>query len=158
MDFDFSLFLFVLVVFTGVVTALDKWFFGPKRQRSAENYKQQSGPNARDDVIEKLVAEPAWIEYPKSFFSVLLIVFLLRSFLVEPFTIPSGSMIPTLLEGDYILVNKFSYGLRVPVVGYKLVDIGEPKRGDVMVFRFPSNPSVNYIKRVVGVPGDTIRY
>ncbi len=158
MDFDFSLVLSVLVLFTGIVTALDKWFFGPRRQKSVESYKKQTGTAARNDVIDGLMAEPAWIEYPKSFFSVLLIVFVLRSFLVEPFTIPSGSMIPTLLEGDYILVNKFAYGLRVPVLGYKFLNLGEPKRGDVMVFRYPQNPRVNYIKRVVGLPGDSVRY
>ena len=101
---------------------------------------------------------PAWIEYPKSFFPVLLVVFLLRSFLVEPFTIPSGSMRPTLLEGDYILVNKYAYGLRLPVTRTKIMDVGEPERGDVMVFFPPHQNDTYYIKRVIGKPGDRIAY
>ena len=102
--------------------------------------------------------EPWWVEYPKSFFPVILIVFLLRSFLVEPFKIPSGSMLPTLLVGDFILVNKFTYGIRLPVINYKMMDINQPQRGDVMVFRYPENPSLDYIKRVVGMPGDKVSY
>ena len=98
--------------------------------------------------------QPWWIEYSVSFFPVILIVFLLRSFLVEPFKIPSSSMVPTLLVGDFILVNKFTYGIRLPVANKKIVELGEPKRGDVMVFRYPDDPSLDYIKRVVGVPGD----
>jgi signal peptidase I len=93
-----------------------------------------------------------------SFFPVILIVFLLRSFLVEPFKIPSSSMVPTLLVGDFILVNKFTYGIRLPVANRKIVPLGEPQRGDVMVFRYPEDPSLDYIKRVVGVPGDRIEY
>ena len=98
------------------------------------------------------------IEYGKSFFPVLAIVLVLRSFLVEPFQIPSGSMIPTLEVGDFILVNKFAYGIRLPVVDTKVIEVSDPKRGDVMVFRYPNEPSINYIKRVVGLPGDTVRY
>ena len=102
--------------------------------------------------------QPWWVEYSISFFPVILIVFLLRSFLVEPFKIPSGSMIPTLLIGDFILVNKYAYGIRLPVVNVKVLDVGNPKRGDVMVFRYPADPSLDYIKRVVGLPGDRIEY
>jgi len=102
--------------------------------------------------------EPWWVEYPRSFFPVILVVFLLRSFLVEPFKIPSGSMLPTLLIGDFILVNKFIYGIRLPILNVKVVSINDPVRGDVMVFRYPENPSLDYIKRVVGVPGDRITY
>jgi signal peptidase I len=98
------------------------------------------------------------VEYSVSFFPVILIVFLLRSFLVEPFKIPSGSMIPTLLVGDFILVNKFTYGIRLPVANRKLLAVGSPERGDVMVFRYPEDPSLDYIKRVVGVPGDRVEY
>ena len=98
------------------------------------------------------------MEYSKSFFPVILAVFLLRSFLVEPFKIPSGSMIPTLQVGDFILVNKFTYGIRLPVANEKIIELNKPQRGDVMVFRYPENPSVDYIKRVVGVPGDVIEY
>jgi signal peptidase I len=99
--------------------------------------------------------DPWWVEYGGSFFPVILAVFLLRSFLVEPFKIPSGSMIPTLLVGDFILVNKYTYGVRLPVINKKVIDVGTPQRGDVMVFRYPPDPSLDYIKRVVGLPGDT---
>jgi len=138
MDFDFAIVLVVLVSFTGFFFLLDLLVLRRKREKGAP--------------------PPQWIEFPASFFPVLVIVLLLRSFLVEPFKIPTGSMIPTLLVGDYILVNKFAYGLRLPVVGTKVVPIGEPKTGDIMVFKYPENPSVNYIKRVVGLPGDTVRY
>ena len=135
---NFALLLFSLLVVTGAVYALDLVYFGKRR-----------GADAR---------EPWWIEYPKSFFPVILIVFLLRSFLVEPFKIPSGSMIPTLLVGDFILVNKYTYGIRLPVINKKIINIHEPARGDVMVFRYPEDPSLDYIKRVVGVPGDIVEY
>ncbi len=101
---------------------------------------------------------PTTIEYARSFFPIFLIVLLLRAFLVEPFRIPSGSMMPTLLVGDFILVNKFTYGIRMPVTKTKLIEIGEPERGDIVVFRWPVNPRLDYIKRVVGLPGDRIRY
>jgi len=135
---NFALLLFSLLVLTGVITALDALYF---RKRRAAG-----------------VREPWWIEYPRSFFPVVLIVFVLRSFLVEPFKIPSGSMIPTLLVGDFILVNKFTYGIRLPVINKKVIDINEPERGDVIVFRYPDDPSVDYIKRVVGLPGDKVSY
>ena len=102
--------------------------------------------------------QPWWVEYSVSFFPVILIVFLLRSFLVEPFKIPSSSMVPTLLVGDFILVNKFTYGIRLPVANRKVVPLGEPQRGEVMVFRYPDDPSLDYIKRVVGLPGDRVEY
>jgi signal peptidase I len=135
---NFALFLFVLLVVTGLVWALEALWL---RQRRAALAKQ-----------------PWWVEYSVSFFPVILIVFLLRSFLVEPFKIPSSSMVPTLLVGDFILVNKFAYGIRLPIVNEKLVDIGSPRRGDVMVFRYPEDPSLDYIKRVVGLPGDRVEY
>lgn len=102
--------------------------------------------------------EPVFVEYARSFFPVLLLVLVVRSFLFEPFRIPSSSMMPTLLTGDFIFVNKYTYGLRLPVLNTKVVELGEPRRGDVIVFRLPSAPSTNYIKRLVGLPGDTIRY
>lgn len=104
------------------------------------------------------VREPTLVEYCRSFFPILLLVLVVRSFLFEPFRIPSGSMMPTLLDGDFIFVNKYAYGLRLPVINAKILDIGEPQRGDVIVFRLPSDPSTNYIKRLIGLPGDTIRY
>jgi len=135
---NFALFLFLLLVVTGVVWLLDRVFLRNRRQADAK--------------------QPWWVEYSISFFPVILVVFLLRSFLVEPFKIPSGSMIPTLLIGDFILVIKFAYGIRLPVINKKVIDVGSPKRGEVMVFRYPADPSLDYIKRVVGLPGDRIEY
>lgn len=102
--------------------------------------------------------EPILVELAKSFFPVILVVFLLRSFLIEPFKIPSGSMLPSLLVGDFILVNKFSFGIRIPVLNKKIIDVNQPKRGEVMVFRYPEDPSKDFIKRIVGLPGDTVVY
>lgn len=135
---NFALIMLLLLVVTGGVWLLDLLVLRKRR--------------AADAPI------PPWIEYPVSFFPVILVVFLLRSFLVEPFKIPSGSMIPTLQIGDYILVNKFTYGIRLPVANQKIIPLGDPKRGDVMVFRYPENPSMDYIKRVVGTPGDVVQY
>jgi len=135
---DFALFIFLLLVVTGLIWLLDHFVL--RRHRAPG------------------VSEPWWVEYPKSFFPVILIVFLLRSFLVEPFKIPSGSMLPTLLVGDFILVNKFTYGIRLPILNVKIIDIHQPQRGEVMVFRYPDDPSVDFIKRVVGVPGDRVTY
>nr|MBP6770515.1 signal peptidase I [Reyranella sp.] len=135
---NFALILFILLVFTGLVTLADKLIFSKKRAEGE--------------------AEPWWIEYPKSFFPVILIVFMLRSFLVEPFKIPSSSMRPTLEVGDFILVNKFAYGIRLPIVEKKIVEINQPERGDVLVFRYPQDPTLDYIKRVVGIPGDEVTY
>lgn len=134
---DFALIMFSLLVLTGSIWLLDRFVLQPRRKEKSE---------------------PWWVEYAKSFFPVILAVFLLRSFLVEPFKIPSGSMIPTLQVGDFILVNKFTYGLRLPIIGQKVVEINNPERGDVMVFHYPENPSVDYIKRIVGLPGDVIIY
>ena len=135
---NFALILFILLVITGLVTLADKLVWSKRRVEGEE--------------------EPWWIEYPKSFFPVILIVFLLRSFLVEPFKIPSSSMRPTLEVGDFILVNKFTYGIRLPIVEKKIIDINQPQRGDVLVFRYPLDPSLDYIKRVIGVPGDEVTY
>ena len=134
----FALILFSLLVLTGVIWLLDRFMLRARRPAG--------------------VNEPWWVEYAKSFFPVILIVFLLRSFLVEPFKIPSGSMIPTLHVGDFILVNRFTYGLRLPIINKKFIDINQPKRGDVMVFHYPEDPSVDFIKRVIGVPGDVLVY
>jgi len=134
----FALFLLALLVVTGVVWALEAGWLAKRRAAGSK--------------------QPWWVEYSVSFFPVILVVFLLRSFLVEPFKIPSGSMIPTLLVGDFILVNKYTYGIRVPVLNNKLVEVNLPQRGDVMVFRYPDDPTLDYIKRVVGLPGDRIEY
>jgi signal peptidase I len=157
MNFDFPALLVGATLFTGLAWALDAAFLAPKRRRRAASLVQE-GVTQDSDQVAIILKEPTWIEYCKSFFPVILAVLLLRSFLVEPFRIPSGSMMPTLLVGDFILVNKFAYGIRLPVLNTKIIEIEEPERGDVVVFRYPKDPSVDYIKRVVGLPGDTIRY
>lgn len=135
---NFALILFYLLLATGGIWLVDGLFL--KKRRS---------PDAKD---------PWWIEYGASFFPVILFVFVLRSFLVEPFQIPSPSMVPTLQIGDFILVNKYAYGIRLPIINKKIIDIGQPRRGDVMVFRYPVDSSKDYIKRVIGLPGDTVAY
>jgi signal peptidase I len=135
---SFALFLFLLLVLTGAISLLEVTAL--RRRRPTDGH------------------QPWWVEYSVSFFPVILAVFVLRSFVVEPFKIPSGSMMPTLLIGDFILVNKFTYGIRLPIVDWKLISVHEPQRGDVMVFRYPPDPSLDYIKRVVGLPGDRIEY
>ena len=146
MNIDFALVLVVLTSLTGVVWLIDSLLF---RQKRMDRSVQKSTEAPREPVI---------VEYSRSLFPVLLIVLVFRSFLFEPFKIPSGSMIPTLLVGDFIVVNKFSYGVRLPVLNKKIIDTGSPQRGDVVVFRYPIDPSVNFIKRAVGLPGDTITY
>tara|TARA_R110001592_G_scaffold91754_3_gene268247 strand:- start:35427 stop:36203 length:777 start_codon:yes stop_codon:yes gene_type:complete len=148
MDFDFPLILVILTFITGIIYLLDVLWFSSKRNKSQED------PSAKANELET----PWIIETSRSFFPVLAIVLVLRSFLVEPFQIPSGSMLPTLEVGDFILVNKFEYGLRLPVLGTKIVKLGDPQRGDVMVFKYPEDGKTNYIKRVVGIPGDLIKY
>jgi len=159
MDIDFSLVLLVLVLLAGAVALFDRMVNAEPRRQAVEKLKaiQQSPNEALSNAIAVAEQEPIIVEYAKSFFPVLLIVLVLRSFLVEPFQIPSGSMIPTLEVGDFILVNKYTYGLRLPVVGTKIVEMNEPQRGEVMVF-IPPHDKRYFIKRVVGLPGDTIRY
>jgi len=154
MILDFSFYLFLGVVVTGLVWLIDKWFFEAKRNEVIQNSTQVH----QGVEISRKAKEPVIVEYSKSFFPVLLIVFLLRGFVVEPFRIPSGSMLPSLYIGDFILVNKFAYGIRVPVINKKIFDTSEPERGDVVVFRYPRDPSLDYIKRIIGLPGDHIAY
>jgi len=139
---NLALILTVLTAFTGVVVALDKLVWKTDEA----------------DSREPLGGQRVLVEYARSFFPVLLFVLVIRSFIFEPFRIPSGSMMPTLLEGDFIFVKKYSYGLRLPVTETKVIETGQPKRGDVIVFRLPSDPRINYIKRVIGLPGDTVVY
>lgn len=170
---NFALILFVLVVITGIAWVADKLVFERQRRSvtqlalaefDAQRQHMQAVPagteldRSRAKLAEEKMRQPWWLEYSASFFPVILAVFVLRSFVVEPFKIPSGSMIPTLLIGDFILVNKYEYGIRLPVVNKKIIDVGEPQRGDVMVFRYPKDESLDYIKRVIGVPGDVVRY
>lgn len=154
MDFDLETILTVLTVVSGLIWLVDALVFARPRRRRQQ---AQAAPVAGAPAAKKR-RDPVVVEYSKSFFPVLLAVLLLRTFVAEPFHIPSSSMVPTLLVGDFILVNKFDYGLRLPITHTKVVGIGEPKRGDVIVFRYPPDPKVDYIKRVIGLPGDHIVY
>jgi len=169
---NFALLLFLATVVTGVYWLAERFFFLPQRQlaaaaldssdaqRRAEldklGIKQVDGSVA--EARNQILAQPWWLDWTAGLFPVIIAVFVLRSFMFEPFKIPSGSMIPTLLVGDLILVNKFTYGLRLPVLNTKITEGNKPQRGDVMVFRYPPKPSLDYIKRVVGIPGDTVAY
>lgn len=147
MNFDFSALLVLLTFLSGTIWGLDRLIFGRRRKRSASDADSTGSP-----------PEPVLVEYARSFFPVFFIVLILRSFIMEPFRIPSASMMPTLLIGDFILVNKYAYGLRLPVIHTKIYENKTPQRGDIIVFRYPEDPSIPYIKRVVGVPGDHLVY
>ena len=170
---NFALILFVLMVITGVIWCIDVFYLAKQRRAAANRalaeYDARTAKLTADGIkvdntgnraaIEAgILRQPVWIEYSGSFFPVIALVFVLRSFLYEPFKIPSSSMVPTLLVGDLILVNKFTYGIRLPVLNKKVIQINDPQRGDVMVFKYPRDMSQDYIKRVVGVPGDKITY
>lgn len=158
MHFDFAAFLVLLTVLTGGIWAVDAAAFAPRRRRRHDDaQRREAGESNRPQNAER-PRQPVVVEYARSFFPVILAVLVIRSFIVEPFRIPSSSMMPTLLVGDFILVNKFAYGLRLPVTHNEVIELGNPERGDVVVFRFPEDPSVDYIKRVVGLPGDRITY
>ncbi|MCW8333675.1 signal peptidase I [Vibrio sp. SCSIO 43135] len=153
----FSLILVLVTLVTGVVWALEKFVWGKKRlQKVAEVEAQTNGLDAA--LVEKVKAQPWWIENSVSIFPVIAFVLVLRSFIYEPFQIPSGSMMPTLLVGDFILVEKYAYGIKDPVWRSELIETGKPERGDIAVFKYPPQPNIDYIKRVVGLPGDTVRY
>ncbi|RQR48009.1 signal peptidase I [Burkholderia sp. Bp9140] len=170
---NFALILFVLVVVTGVAWVLDKLVFLPRRRNAADaaieefdrqqsridkRFADENAVQTRSKLRDEKLRQPWWLEYTASFFPVILAVFVVRSFIVEPFKIPSGSMVPTLLVGDFILVNKFEYGLRLPIANTKITQGSPLSRGDVVVFRYPKDESVDYIKRVIGLPGDTVAY
>ncbi|MBP3438450.1 MAG: signal peptidase I [Sutterella sp.] len=169
---NFPLILLILTLVTGVFWVLEKKRFLPERKARAEEIAREfeadnreaidrgekSVIDERNDLYAKAVRQPWWLEYTAGLFPVIAIVFILRSFLFEPFRIPSGSMLPTLHVGDFILVNKFDYGIRLPVTNTKIIPLGTPERGDVVVFKYPMDESVDYIKRVVGLPGDTVEY
>jgi signal peptidase I len=169
---NFALLLFLATVVTGLYWLAERFYFLPRRRKAAEalegSLAQRREELARQGITqvdttdpkvrERLLMQPWWLDWTAGLFPVILAVFLLRSFLVEPFKIPSGSMMPTLLTGDLILVNKFTYGLRLPVINTKITEGTPPARGDVMVFRYPPKPSMDYIKRVIGVPGDEVAY
>ena len=169
---NFSLLLFILTLVTLAYWLAERFHFAPRRALAAGTLEQQDAARRQQlanqgiakvdgniaQAREKLLMQPWWLDWTAGLFPVILAVFLLRSFLFEPFKIPSGSMKPTLLVGDLILVNKFHYGVRLPVINRKIVALNDPQRGDVMVFRYPQDPSTDYIKRVVGVPGDEISF
>jgi len=169
---NFALLLFLATAVTGVYWLAERFYFLPQRQMAVAKLEAQAlqrreelgrqGISQIDDNLAearaRILAQPWWLDWTAGLFPVIIAVFFLRSFLFEPFKIPSGSMIPTLLVGDLILVNKFHYGLRLPVLNTKITDGSKPERGDVMVFRYPPKPTLDYIKRVVGVPGDEVAY
>ncbi|WP_421956104.1 signal peptidase I [Polaromonas sp.] len=169
---NFALLLFLATVVTGIYWLAERFYFLPQRRQAVavleENAAKRQAELSKmgihkvdDNTSEaktRLIMQPWWLDWTAGLFPVILVVFLLRSFLFEPFKIPSGSMIPTLLINDLILVNKFHYGVRLPVINTKVLDNHTPQRGDVMVFRYPPQPSLDYIKRVVGVPGDEVAY
>ena len=171
---NFALLLFIATVVTGLYWLAERFYFLPKRHTAAQALEVASAQRRLDlqakgiakvdmdgDISEartKLLMQPWWLDWTAGLFPVILVVFVLRSFLFEPFKIPSGSMIPTLLIGDLILVNKFTYGVRLPVIHTKITEGNAPQPGDVMVFRYPPQPSLDYIKRVIGVPGDEVAY
>jgi signal peptidase I len=169
---NFALLLFLATIVTGLYWFAEHLWFLPRRRSAVEALEENAARRNADlsargiatddprlaDARHKVLAQPWWLDWTAGLFPVILAVFVLRSFLFEPFKIPSGSMIPTLLVGDLILVNKFTYGLRLPVLNTRLTEGTPPKRGDVMVFRYPPKPSLDYIKRVVGVPGDEVAY
>lgn len=169
---NFSLVLMLLTVGTGIIWCLDRFLWRPKRllrakeeadrfselNRQAIDQGEMSVIGEAQSIYQKLSAQPKWIEYTGGFFPVILFVFILRSFLAEPFRIPSGSMLPTLHAGDFILVNKYEYGLRSPFFNFAITEGTAPKRGDIVVFKYPLDKNVDFIKRVIGLPGDEIRY
>ena len=169
---NFALLLFLATFVTGLYWVAEKRVFLPRRRAASEQLAAEQARRSAElermgvkadsidiaDAQHKLLAQPWWLDWTAGLFPVIVVVFLLRSFLFEPFKIPSGSMIPTLRVGDLILVNKFHYGVRLPVLNTKVIANHEPQRGDVMVFRYPPQPSLDYIKRVIGVPGDEVAY
>jgi signal peptidase I len=172
---NFALLLFCACVVTGVYWLAERFYFLPQRkalvqtleqqhvQKQAENERLSLKPDAKDadnlsEARSRLIMQPWWLDWTAGLFPVIFAVFMLRSFLFEPFKIPSGSMIPTLHIGDLILVNKYHYGVRLPVLNKKITEGNPVKRGDVLVFRYPPKPSQDYIKRVIGLPGDEVAY
>ncbi|SET62917.1 signal peptidase I [Thalassotalea agarivorans] len=154
----FSIFLVVTSIVTGIVWLADKFYWAPQRQLKLEAAQAQCATDLSDEVTEKIVTPNAFVDNAVQIFPIIALITVLRSFLYEPFQIPSGSMMPTLLDGDFILVNKYNYGLKDPIARNKFVDIGLPERGDIVVFKFPEEPNVDYIKRVLGEPGDKLVY
>ncbi|MBJ7552944.1 signal peptidase I [Marinomonas spartinae] len=158
MSFDFELILTLAFLITGAFWLYDRLVFAPKRKALLAGMPEEARSALSKAEKERLANTPKFVLEVKSYFGIIAVIFIVRSFIVEPFQIPSGSMLPTLKIGDFILVNKFDYGIRLPVLNTTLIKTTEPKRGDVIVFKYPRDPSINYIKRVVGLPGDHISY
>ncbi|PHM23917.1 signal peptidase I [Xenorhabdus budapestensis] len=154
----FALILTLATLITGIIWCIDRFKFAPERKRKLTQVQEQAAGKESQEAAIKEINKPTWFETFASVFPVLAIVWILRSFVYEPFQIPSGSMMPTLLTGDFILVEKFAYGLKDPITQTTLIKTGEPKRGDVAVFKYPLNPSIDFVKRVIGLPGDKIVY
>ena len=157
MHFDFAALLVLAALLTGGIWLWDILVLAPRRKKAPVGARGERREAERDEG-KRETAVPWYVDYSRSFFPVILAVLVLRSFIIEPFRIPSGSMMPTLLAGDFILVNKFAYGVRLPVVNARIIDSGSPQRGDVAVFRYPEDPKVAFIKRIMGLPGDHLEY
>jgi len=169
---SFAFLMLMATIVTGIYWLAEQFYFLPQRRQAAERLELDAANRraeldklgiAKNDVDvtqakERLIMQPWWLDWTAGLSPVIAVVFILRSFLFEPFKIPSGSMIPTLWVGDLILVNKFHYGVRLPVINLKITDGNPVERGDVMVFRYPPKPNLDYIKRVIGLPGDEIAY
>jgi len=154
----FALILVIATLVTGIIWCIDKFMFAPKRRQNQAAAQAAAGGGLDKSTLQKVGTKPGWMETLASLFPVLAIVLVIRSFIYEPFQIPSGSMMPTLLIGDFILVEKFAYGIKDPIYQKTLIQTGQPKRGDIAVFKYPRDPSVDYIKRVIGLPGDRVSY
>ncbi|VEA69584.1 Signal peptidase I [Serratia rubidaea] len=154
----FALILAIATLVTGIIWCLERFKWAPARRAKIAAVNEQTDGTLDDKTLAKVAKQPGWVETGASVFPVLLLVFVVRSFVYEPFQIPSGSMMPTLLIGDFILVEKYAYGIKDPITQTTLIETGHPKRGDIAVFKYPLNPKLDYIKRVVGLPGDKVSY
>ena len=154
----FALILTLATLVTGIIWCLDKFKFAPARKAKLKKLREVTNGSMNEDELAKAVRRPSWLETGTSIFPVLAIVLIVRSFIYEPFQIPSGSMMPTLLVGDFMLVEKFAYGLKDPITQTTLIETGKPNRGDIAVFKYPKEPNVDFVKRVIGLPGDKIIY
>lgn len=154
----FALILVIATLVTGILWCVDKFFFAPKRRERQAAAQAAAGDSLDKATLKKVAPKHGWLETGASVFPVLAIVLIVRSFIYEPFQIPSGSMMPTLLIGDFILVEKFAYGIKDPIYQKTLIETGHPKRGDIVVFKYPEDPKLDYIKRAVGLPGDKVTY
>lgn len=154
----FALILAIATLVTGIIWCFERFKWAPARRAKIAAINAQATGEIDENVLAQAAKQPGWVETGASVFPVLLLVFVVRSFIYEPFQIPSGSMMPTLLIGDFILVEKFAYGIKDPITQTTLIPTGQPKRGDIAVFKYPREPRLDYIKRVIGLPGDRVTY